>query len=225
MIYQHPSNGRGRSNFEVADRIFSTLQDASARLNIKVEEPHWIEMDREEDRSELEYKLREYMMADKRFKHPTICLVVLGYENNYTMYKEVFQQYRMPSQVVTVRNGNRFDKSKASNILRQLNSKVGGDLFNLKFPESLKKKRTMLIGIDVCHAGPQSIVGFSASTNKDLSQYYSDYLVQKKGQEIIQSKMKDSIKNAIQVFAESHGKEFPTNFIIYRDGVGDAQRD
>jgi hypothetical protein len=29
--------------------------------------------------------------------------------------------------------------------------------------------KTMLIGIDVCHAGPQSVVGFAASTNKEMS--------------------------------------------------------
>ena len=105
-----------------------------------------------------------------------------------------------------------------------MNSKVGGDLYHLKFPDALLKKRTMLIGIDVCHAGPQSIVGFSASYNTEMSQYYSDFLIQKKGQEIVQDNMKDSIMQAIKLFAKHHKNEYPTNFVIYRDGVGDAQR-
>jgi len=92
-------------------------------------------------------------------------VIVLQRENNYTMFKEVLQQYRMPSQVVTCRNAFKFNLSKATNILRQINSKAGADLYNMKFPEILSKKRTMLIGIDVCHSGPQSIVGFSASIN------------------------------------------------------------
>ena len=71
--------------------------------------------------------------------------------------------------------------SKASNILRQLNSKMEGDLFYLKFPEAMENMRTMLIGIDVCHAGPSSVVGFAASTNKEMSQYYSDFILQRKG--------------------------------------------
>ena len=54
---------------------------------------------------------------------------------------------------------------------------MGGDLYYLKFPEALKSKRTMLVGIDVCHAGPQSIVGFTASVNEEMSQYYSDYFI------------------------------------------------
>lgn len=105
-----------------------------------------------------------------------------------------------------------------------MNSKAGGDLYHLKFPEALNKKRTMLLGIDVCHAGPQSIVGFSASINKEMSQYYSDYLIQRKGQEVVQDNMKESIEQAIRSFAKNHNDEYPTNFIIYRDGVGDAQR-
>ena len=131
----------------------------------------------------------------------------------------------MPSQVITFRNGVKFSLSKATNILRQINSKCGADLYQMKFPESLSKKRTMLIGIDVCHSGPESIVGFSASINSEMSQYYSDFLIQKKGQEIVQDNMRDSICEAITTFSKHHKGEFPTTFIIYRDGVGDAQRD
>jgi hypothetical protein len=37
--------------------------------------------------------------------------------------------------------------------------------------------------------------------------------------------MKEVIEKAIKAFAKQHKGEYPTNFIIYRDGVGDAQRD
>jgi hypothetical protein len=52
------------------------------------------------------------------FRHPKIVVVVLGYEINYKMYKELFQEFRIPSQVITTRNGRSFNMSKASNILR-----------------------------------------------------------------------------------------------------------
>ena len=138
------------------------------------------------------------------------------------MYKKVFGEFQIPSQVVTCRNGNSFNLSKATNILKQINSKTGGNLFTMKFPEQMKKMRTMLIGIDVCHSGPNSVVGFAASNNKEMSQYYSEYILQKKGQEIVQSQMKEALKNAISSFASNHNGEYPTNFIIYRDGLGDA---
>ena len=56
--------------------------------------------------------------------------------------------------MITFRNGCKFNLSKATNILRQVNSKVGGDLYTLRFPAVMDKMRTMLVGIDVCHAGP-----------------------------------------------------------------------
>ena len=52
------------------------------------------------------------------FRHPKIVVVVLGYENNYKMYKELFQEFKIPSQVVTARLGRKFNLSVASNILR-----------------------------------------------------------------------------------------------------------
>ena len=97
------------------------------------------------------------------------------------MVKEVMHHFRLPSQVITTRNALKFNLSKATNILRQINSKVGGDLYTLQFPKKMQSMRPLLIGIDVCHAGPRSIVGFSASINSDLSQYFSDYLIQGKG--------------------------------------------
>jgi hypothetical protein len=36
--------------------------------------------------------------------------------------------------------------------------------------------------------------------------------------------MRELIQQAISEFSRRNDKEFPTNFIIYRDGVGDAQR-
>jgi hypothetical protein len=83
----------------------------------------------------------------------------------------------MLSQCITVKNARKFGISKAINILRQMNSKIGGDLYTLKFPAALDKKRTMLLGLDVCHAGDKSIVGLSASINPQLSQYYSEHII------------------------------------------------
>ena len=163
-------------------------------------------------------------MDGKQVMHPTILVCLLQRENNYPAVKEIVQSYRVPSQVITVRNASKFNLSKATNILKQVNSKAGGDLYYLKFPEALEKKRTMLIGIDVCHAGPKSVVGFSASINSQMSQYHSDYIVQKKGQEIVKSDMKRCIEDAIGAFKLYHEGQLPTTFVIYRDGVGDAQR-
>jgi len=40
--------------------------------------------------------------------------------------------------------------SVASNIIKQIDSKIGGELYSVDFPKEVLP-RTMLIGIDVCH--------------------------------------------------------------------------
>ena len=194
IVYQEAKHG-GRRNFEIADKVFRTLRDSCGMLKIKVEEPHFIELQKEDDAGELEKALLNYMMRDRDggFRHPKIAMCILDRESNYKMVKEVCAMYQIPSQVITCRNGRSFNMSKASNILRQVNSKIGGDLYQMKFPDAMGAKRTMLIGIDVCHAGPTSVVGFSASTNKEMTQYYSQYLVQKRGQEIVDARLKETL--------------------------------
>lgn len=151
-------------------------------------------------------------------------LMVLGNERLYDKHKQLYKQYQIPSQVVTAWNGNKFNLSKASNVLKQINSKMGADLFHLKFPEKMKQSKTMLIGIDVCHSGGNSIVGVAASINKEMSQYFSDFIVQPKGQEVVTAQMKECIKRAFEVFAKNHKDNLPTEIIIYRDGVSAAER-
>ena len=101
---------------------------------------------------------------------------------------------------MTCENVKRFNLSKASNILRQVNSKIGGDLYSMKFPDTFAKRRPMLIGIDVCHEGQQSIVGLSATINPEMTQYHSERFVQKKGLEIVNANMRESIEKALKVF-------------------------
>ena len=222
-MYQ--KGGRGDC-FNAANSVYQSFGKACGMLKMRVENPIWIELADERDKKEIKRHLLNYMMnaRDAPFRHPLMCVVILGNESNYPIFKEVFQEYRICSQVVTRRNGDKFNLSKATNVLKQVNSKIGGDLFYMKFPDAIKTMRTMLIGIDVCHKGPQSIVGFACSINKEMSQYYNEYFIQKKGQEIVDSKLKDSLKLAIDAFTRENS-DMPTDFIIYRDGVGDAMRD
>ena len=82
--------------------------------------PYFIEVDNERDYTEVKLKLIRYMMSGENgvFRHPDIALVVLQQEDNYAMYKQLFHEFRIPSQMVTVRTGRRFNLSIASNILR-----------------------------------------------------------------------------------------------------------
>ena len=80
--------------------------------------------------------------------------------------------------------------SVASNIIKQVNSKTGGESVRLKLPIFIKETPTMTIGIDVCHAGRlNSVVGIVATTNLSLTSFYSEIILQSKHQEIVADKL------------------------------------
>lgn len=116
----------------------------------------------------------------KKCGEPMIVVIVLKNENYYNIYKNICYSKNVVSQVVNARTCYKVNMSVASNILRQINSKLGGDLYNIVFPKEISPN-TMLIGIDVCHQGQKSIVGFCATITTQMSQYYSQRIIQKRG--------------------------------------------
>lgn len=115
--------------------------------------------------------------------------------------------------------------SVASNVMKQINSKVDGESLRMKWPEFMKKSKVMVIGIDVCHAGKKSVVGFCATTNKHQTNYYSDIIINPKNVELIKDELDRCILNAVQEFKRQHDGELPDKLLIYRDGVGEQMRD
>lgn len=83
----------------------------------------------------------------------------------------------------------------------------------------------MLVGIDVCHKGKQSIIGFCATYDEHMCKYYTQASPQgQKGQEIISSGvLQGYFKSAFQAFRDHNGC-LPDHVFIYRDGVGDSMR-
>ena len=131
--------------------------------------------------------------------------MVLKHENNYIHYKKICYTFNVVSQVVNVNTCRRMNMSVASNILRQIHVKQGCDLYNLYFSKEINQN-TMLVGIDVCHKGAKSIVGFCASINPTMSQYYSERIIQKRGQEIVGRQLTEVFKVALNSFAERNPK-------------------
>ena len=135
-----------------------------------MEEPTWFELPSPYDTQYFEELLDGYI---KKNGNPIIIVIMLSVEKYYPVYKTLCYDRSIASQCLLSKTARKFNHSIATNLLKQINSKLGGDLFTLKFGKDLQP-RTMLIGIDVCHAGANSIVGFCASINKQLSQYYSE---------------------------------------------------
>lgn len=211
---------RGRG-YKDAEKLYNHILQSSEQLNLEIKEPSWFELPKESDPSSFRSQLTSFIQS---FGVPLILVLVLKNEALYSVYKNICYEQGVISQVVTARSCFKMNMSLASTVLRQVNSKGGGDLYNIEIPKEVDPS-TMFIGIDVCHKGRKSIVGFCASINLQYSQYYSQRIIQKKGQEIVTNELAGCLESAILAFKDRHPKKFyPAHFIIYRDGVGDAMR-
>lgn len=207
-------------NYDFANKTYECMVQCSGQLGVKVGEPLWVEL--KDDRDIVAFK-EELYHHTKNFK-PQFALAMLSSTGLYANFKKALYEYGIVSQVVTCQTAKRMNMSVATNIVKQINAKVNAELYNIKLPDELSSK-TMLIGLDVCHQGKSSIVGFCASYNKRMNHYYSEHIIQKKGQEIVNEKLANALKNALTIFCKKHGgNDLPEHFIIYRDGVGDAMR-
>ena len=72
----------------------------------------------------------------------------------------------------------------------------------------------------VCHAGKHSVVGFAASKNDHCTEFYSDLIVQQKGQEIVKKDLDRVYGNALEAYRDASGN-YPERIIIYRDGLSE----
>lgn len=68
----------------------------------------------------------------------------------YPVYKRYCYSQSIVTQGISIKAAKKCNLTIASNILRQINSKLGGDLFILEQPKEIFEN-TMLLGIDVCH--------------------------------------------------------------------------
>jgi len=150
-------------------------------------------------------------------------LFLVNYDNDYHNIKKSFNKLSVLTQCINKRNLKRFNLSVASNVMKQLNQKTGGEHIRIQLPEPVIKSPTMIIGIDVCHAGKNSIVGVAASTNKYCTEYFSDFIIQPKFQELVKENLGPFMTKALTQFKENVGA-LPEKIIIYRDGVGDQMR-
>jgi len=151
-------------------------------------------------------------------------IVLLDHQSHYEAVKKSLCEYGVLSQIILKNTARKSQLSSFSNILKQMNTKVGGESLKLKWPKSMTEQLVMVIGIDVCHAGPNSVVGFCASTNNSYTLFYSDIVVQKKNTEIVSTDLGRCLKNAAVHFKHQNKGQLPDRILIYRDGVGEGMR-
>jgi len=110
--------------------------------------------------------------------------------------------------------------SACTKIVMQMNVKLGGQLWAVDIPI----KNAMVIGIDVYHDSLQkgtSVAGICASTNNEMTKYYSRVIFQRSSQELV-DRLGPCFIDCLKKFHEVN-KALPDRIIVFRDGVGDGQ--
>eukprot|EP00300_Choanocystis_sp_HF-7_P041984 c8759_g1_i2.p1 GENE.c8759_g1_i2~~c8759_g1_i2.p1 ORF type:complete len:770 (+),score=206.00 c8759_g1_i2:29-2311(+) len=131
----------------------------------------------------------------------------------------------LPSQCIV---GKTIAKEKmlmsvATKITLQIQSKIGGDLWRVDVPLN----KTMIIGIDVYHDSArkgESVLAFCSTWNATFTQYYTQCIWHKPGQEI-SSQLMACMKQSIAAYYKQNQGVLPERIIVYRDGVGQGQLD
>lgn len=123
------------------------------------------------------------------------------------------------SQVILARSlsNKKRVRSIIQKIALQINCKLGGTLWSLKVPV----KNWMICGIDTYHSAghSQSVCGFVASLNETFTRWYSIAFMQDKE---VGDHLKIAFSKSLEMYRQVRG-EFPSQVVLFRDGLGDSQ--
>lgn len=118
-----------------------------------------------------------------------------------------------------------------NNVALKFNLKLGGinQLVDNTRLGVINEGKTMVVGIDVTHPSPgsasnaPSVASMVASVDKWLGQWPAALRIQKGKEEMV-----DDLSNMLMsrlLLWKAKNKAFPTNIIVYRDGVSEGQYD
>ena len=212
--------------------LLKDFKDASGKYGIKLENPLKVKIPYGAEVDEWIREANKYFGEEKR--EYDFALFLLG-ENIY-----IYPQLKMHSlchngyisQVVKVDTlYNDKIKNICSNILIQINAKLGGSLYKIQIDKALAGKKLMVIGVDSSKHKDKNNYGTGiamvATINDCLSNFYSESKIVKIND------MKDQfhlcisnfIENALKVYEKNNNGKKPDWIIIYRQGVSKEQKE
>lgn len=126
--------------------------------------------------------------------------------------------------------GNKRDQY-LSNVSLKINTKLGGinHLLEERAMQWLRKKKTMMVGIDVTHPGPgskdgtPSIAAVVASVDDNFVQFPASIRIQTSRQEML-DELRDMFIERLLLY-EKKNSRLPERIFVYRDGVSEGQFD
>ena len=138
-------------NYDNAGKLNKSLNYASGKYGIKINDPEWVEMPGKAKAKDWIDKANQYFGKGKR-KY-TFALFLLGKNSNSNMYSQLKIHSLCTngyiSQVVRAETlGKKGLPSVCSKILLQINAKLGGAIYKIQLDKPLIGKKIMLVGVD-----------------------------------------------------------------------------
>ncbi|KRW98111.1 Ribonuclease H-like domain [Pseudocohnilembus persalinus] len=207
-------------------KIFiQNLQKAAKQLGVKVDEPFQIEMQTNDSPQEWVKNLEN----DIQQNGIPLFVISLVKERNQLLYQSIKQllieKHGVINQNVIVQSLSKNPLSVCSNILLQINAKLGRPLWYCEKVKTMNKK-TIFIGIDTFTQDGKTFVGFTSSLDPQQSQYNSQVEVQKSFEKDFVRNIDKLMMNALINFQENlyKVKFLPECIVVFRGCVGDSQR-
>uniref|UniRef100_A0A2K5ZJ95 Piwi-like protein 1 n=1 Tax=Mandrillus leucophaeus TaxID=9568 RepID=A0A2K5ZJ95_MANLE len=206
-----------RSSYREAMSLKSHLQSVTAPMGITMKPAEMIEVDGDAN---------SYIDTLRKYTRPTLQMVICILPNDDKHRYDSIKRYLctkcpIPSQCVVKKTLEKVQaRTIVTKIAQQMNCKMGGALWKVE----TDVQRTMFVGIDCFHDivnRQKSIAGFVASTNAELTKWYSQCVIQKTGEELVKE-LQTCLKAALDVWCKNESS-MPHSIIVYRDGVGDGQ--
>ncbi|KAF8711992.1 hypothetical protein AX14_013179 [Amanita brunnescens Koide BX004] len=211
--------------------LFADVRPIS--LTSIVPPPHKDSKSRSQALSIIRNQLGEQLAKTRK---PSFVLVLLDRKDDaiYSGIKRIGDvELGIHTNHMVLENGSNKSEQYLANVALKLNVKLGGKNHVLDNADMqwFRKKKTMLVGIDVTHAGPgskagtPSIAAVVASIDDTFVQFPASLRIQKhfENKEML-DELKDMMCERLLSY-KKHNSTLPERIVVFRDGVSDGQFD
>ena len=190
-------------NYHDAESLYNTMVKASKGLGIRVNEPEWIEMSTN-DPKDWTNQVNAYM---NRKKYQFVLFLLFDkFEKCYAPLKiDSLVNKGYFSQVVKVSSLKKNLMSVCSKILYQINSKLGGYSYLVRFDKEITDKKLMIVGIDFSHVPRKGTgVAMVSTINKEFTEFFNS-------EQIILEEKREQLEYSVSKFLEQAVNEYFKN--------------
>jgi aubergine-like protein len=133
------------------------------------------------------------------------------------------------SQCVKTQSLRKNAMSACTNLLKQINSKLGGASYAVEYDKTVLEENLMIVGVDSSHiSGKRTGVAMVASSDSKFLNYYNKIdIIEEKNKEQLTFCVRSFLEEAIQNYFKLNKskKRLPSGIVIYRQGCSFEQKE